>query len=60
VAVGPEGGFTDAEVATAQAAGWVIVTLGPTLLRVETAGLVASARLLALAEDGTETTSGPS
>jgi 16S rRNA (uracil1498-N3)-methyltransferase len=60
VAVGPEGGFTDDEVATAQRGGWVMVALGPTLLRVETAGLVASARILALAEDGTETTSGPS
>jgi 16S rRNA (uracil1498-N3)-methyltransferase len=38
-AVGPEGGFTDEEVAAALTAGWVAVGLGPRLLRVETAAL---------------------
>lgn len=50
VAIGPEGGFTEAEVALARSAGWVLVGLGPTLLRVETAGLAACARVLGLAE----------
>ncbi|HEV3263349.1 MAG TPA: RsmE family RNA methyltransferase [Gemmataceae bacterium] len=40
VAVGPEGGFTDEEVAAARAAGWDQVGLGPRVLRVETAALV--------------------
>jgi 16S rRNA (uracil1498-N3)-methyltransferase len=39
VAVGPEGGFIDDEVAAAQAAGWRGVGLGPRILRVETAAL---------------------
>ncbi len=39
-AIGPEGGWTDEEVALARAAGWRVVTLGPRLLRVETAALV--------------------
>lgn len=54
VAVGPEGGFTEPEVEAALAAGWVPVSLGATLLRIETAGLAASARLLALAESAVE------
>jgi 16S rRNA (uracil1498-N3)-methyltransferase len=40
IAVGPEGGFSDGEVAAAQAAGWTPVGLGPRVLRVETAALV--------------------
>jgi 16S rRNA (uracil1498-N3)-methyltransferase len=43
VAVGPEGGFTAAEVAAAQAAGWTPVSLGPRILRVETAALALAA-----------------
>jgi 16S rRNA (uracil1498-N3)-methyltransferase len=43
VAVGPEGGFTDAEEQAARAAGWQPVGLGPRLLRVETAALVLAA-----------------
>jgi 16S rRNA (uracil1498-N3)-methyltransferase len=39
VAVGPEGGFTEEEVADALAAGWRAVALGPRILRVETAAL---------------------
>jgi 16S rRNA (uracil1498-N3)-methyltransferase len=42
-AVGPEGGFTDAEVQEALAAGWAVVALGPRILRVETAALVLAA-----------------
>jgi 16S rRNA (uracil1498-N3)-methyltransferase len=40
LAVGPEGGFVDQEVAAARAAGWRVVSLGPRMLRVETAALV--------------------
>lgn len=47
LAIGPEGGFDGEEVAMAGRAGWVGVDLGPTILRVETAGLVGSALLLA-------------
>lgn len=38
-AVGPEGGFTDAEVAAAAAHGWRPVGLGPRILRIETAAM---------------------
>lgn len=51
--VGPEGGFTEEEVATAQRHGIQAVSLGPRTLRAETAGLVAaSAVLYALGELG--------
>jgi 16S rRNA (uracil1498-N3)-methyltransferase len=39
-AVGPEGGFTEGEVAEALANGWQVVDLGPRILRIETAALV--------------------
>jgi 16S rRNA (uracil1498-N3)-methyltransferase len=41
--VGPEGGFTAAETATARDAGFRCVSLGPRLLRAETAAIVALA-----------------
>jgi 16S rRNA (uracil1498-N3)-methyltransferase len=41
VAIGPEGGWTDAEVALAHSAGWEPAGLGPSVLRAEHAGLVA-------------------
>ncbi|MFO0951392.1 MAG: RsmE family RNA methyltransferase [Isosphaeraceae bacterium] len=44
--VGPEGGFTDAEVEAAERAGFERVGLGPTILRVETAAVVGCAVLL--------------
>jgi len=43
VAIGPEGGFTDAEVARATEAGARIASLGPHTLRTETAAVVAVA-----------------
>jgi len=51
--VGPEGGFAPREVALAREAGIVPVSLGPRILRTETAGLVAlSAVLYALGDMG--------
>ncbi|MEX2093505.1 MAG: RsmE family RNA methyltransferase [Pirellulales bacterium] len=47
IAIGPEGGFTDAEVAAVVAAGWQSVDLGARILRVETAA-VALAAVVAL------------
>jgi 16S rRNA (uracil1498-N3)-methyltransferase len=49
VAIGPEGGFSPAEIESATAAGWLRIGLGVTRLRIETAGLVASAIIMALA-----------
>jgi 16S rRNA (uracil1498-N3)-methyltransferase len=43
IAVGPEGGFTEREVEAARAAGWALASLGPTILRIETAAIVAAA-----------------
>jgi 16S rRNA (uracil1498-N3)-methyltransferase len=45
--IGPEGGFTEAEIAVATAAGILPVTLGRRILRAETAAAVASALALA-------------
>ncbi len=45
VAVGPEGGFTASEVAAAEERGWQTVTLGPRVLRTETAAVAAAALL---------------
>ncbi len=44
--VGPEGGYSPAELAGAERAGAHVVTLGPRVLRAETAALVASAVVL--------------
>jgi 16S rRNA (uracil1498-N3)-methyltransferase len=44
-AIGPEGGFTDEEVALAVVAGWQLVDLGPRILRVETAAILLAAVL---------------
>ena len=41
--VGPEGGFSEEEVESARAQGFRSVGLGPRILRVETAALVAVA-----------------
>jgi 16S rRNA (uracil1498-N3)-methyltransferase len=45
LAIGPEGGFTDDEVARAREAGFVAAGLGPRVLRTETAALAALAIL---------------
>jgi 16S rRNA (uracil1498-N3)-methyltransferase len=43
IVLGPEGGFTEAEAAAAEAAGYVVAGLGPRILRAETAAVVACA-----------------
>jgi 16S rRNA (uracil1498-N3)-methyltransferase len=43
LAVGPEGGFSETEVATAQAQGFAIAGVGPLVLRAETAAIAACA-----------------
>jgi 16S rRNA (uracil1498-N3)-methyltransferase len=43
LAVGPEGGFTSEEEACGQQMGWHLVSLGPRILRIETAALVLAA-----------------
>lgn len=45
VAIGPEGGFSSSELQAALQAGWDTFSLGPRVLRVETAALVAAIRL---------------
>lgn len=46
--IGPEGGFTPQEIADATAAGFVTASLGPRILRAETAAIVAVALTQAL------------
>jgi 16S rRNA (uracil1498-N3)-methyltransferase len=46
VCIGPEGGFSDEEVALAQGGGFQPVSLGARRLRTETAALVACAIIL--------------
>ena len=46
IAIGPEGGLSDAEVATAIDAGWQAVDLGPRILRVETAAVALAAAIV--------------
>ena len=52
VLIGPEGGWTAGERAAAQAAGWLPVRLGATVLRAETAAIVAVALVRQLAREG--------
>lgn len=46
IVIGPEGGFSLKEVEEAKARGAIPVTLGPRILRTETAGLVVASALL--------------
>lgn len=50
VLIGPEGGLSDDEVEAAEAVGFVVVGLGPYVLRMETAGAAALAALRAWLE----------
>lgn len=43
LAIGPEGGFTEDEIRLAREAGWTIASLGPRILRVETAAVALAA-----------------
>jgi 16S rRNA (uracil1498-N3)-methyltransferase len=52
VAIGPEGGFTDEEIAGAVSVGWQPVNLGPRILRVETAALALAASVVVQAARG--------
>ena len=46
IVIGPEGGFTEDEIAEAQQAGYAPVSLGPRRLRAETAALVAASTVM--------------
>ena len=46
LAIGPEGGWTDEELRWFREAGWAFASLGDTILRAETAAIVASAVVL--------------
>jgi 16S rRNA (uracil1498-N3)-methyltransferase len=50
IAIGPEGGWTAAEIAAFAEAGWQSATLGPRILRVETAAIAALSIALAVQE----------
>jgi 16S rRNA (uracil1498-N3)-methyltransferase len=47
IAIGPEGGLTDEECGRAADAGWQLVSLGPRILRVETAAIALVAAVTA-------------
>lgn len=51
IAIGPEGGWSPADIATLEAAGFIGARLGPRVLRTETAGIAAVAALQARAGD---------
>ena len=46
LAIGPEGGWTDEEVASLEAHGFVRYSLGPRILRTDTATVALLARLM--------------
>ena len=48
LAIGPEGGWTNEEVQAFAEAGWKAASLGPTILRAETAAIAALAVVMAL------------
>jgi 16S rRNA (uracil1498-N3)-methyltransferase len=51
ILVGPEGGFTDEERSLAVGAGAVSISLGPRILRAETAALAVLAAYMAVVGD---------
>jgi 16S rRNA (uracil1498-N3)-methyltransferase len=50
LAIGPEGGWTDDELSFFHDAGWTSASLGPTILRAETAAIAATAIAVAQLE----------
>jgi 16S rRNA (uracil1498-N3)-methyltransferase len=54
IAVGPEGGLTEPEIALAAQHGWHKVSLGPRTLRIETAAIALVAQILTQHVDTTE------
>jgi len=46
LAIGPEGGFSDAEISEATNAGWQTIDLGPRILRIETAAALLVAMVV--------------
>ena len=47
LAIGPEGGWTEEELSLFQRSGWIPASLGPTILRAETAAIASTAIVLA-------------
>jgi 16S rRNA (uracil1498-N3)-methyltransferase len=47
LAIGPEGGWTEEELDSFQKDGWIAASLGPTILRAETAAIAATATAIA-------------
>lgn len=59
LAIGPEGGWTPAEIAAFKDAGWQSASLGPRILRVETAAIAALSIVLAVADAGDPSPTSP-
>jgi 16S rRNA (uracil1498-N3)-methyltransferase len=49
--IGPEGGLDEQEVSLAEQNGWRVISLGPRILRAETAALAGVTLMMALAEE---------
>lgn len=52
-AIGPEGGLTPEEIASAESAGWIPVSLGPFVLRTETVAAAVLGAIRVLSAQGT-------
>jgi 16S rRNA (uracil1498-N3)-methyltransferase len=51
LAIGPEGGWTPDEIKHFSDSGWHAASLGPTILRAETAAIAALAVVMAFADN---------